>query len=359
MTVPLLDATFLGNTMLEWGVAVATLALGVGVLRALLRALSSRLDREGNPPVVRFIGSLVGAARALLVVALSLSAAASTLTLAPRPAAFLAFATVAILLVQAGLWASKLVSFTLDRWVVSEGRTDPASATVVTILHFVGRVLVWVVVLLLVLDNAGVDITALVAGLGVGGIAVALAVQNVLGDLFASLSIVLDRPFVVGDFIKIGDLMGTVERVGLKSTRLKSLTGEQLVLANSDMLSSRIQNYQKLQERRIQFGFGVMYETTAAQLRAVPDLVREIVAAEAEARLDRVHFVRFGDSSLDFEVVYFVTRPDYNLYMDVQQRINLGLVERLGALGVGFAYPTRTVHLQLPQFPQFPQDGAN
>ncbi len=347
MSESLLEWTFLGNTAIEWGIAVSVLMAGLLGLRVALAMLANRLSNEARSPVVRFLGVLVASARNLLVVALSLSAAAATLTLAPKPARVLAFVTVTILLVQAGVWVTRVFGFVLDRWAASEDHSDPASITVVALLHFISRIVIWVVVFLLVLDNAGVNITALIAGLGVGGIAVALAVQNVLGDLFASLSIVLDRPFVVGDFIKVGDLMGTVERVGLKSTRLRSLTGEQLVLSNGDLLSSRIQNYQKLQERRIQFGFGVLYDTTVSQLRAVREVVREVIDGEAEARFDRAHFKGFGDSSLDFEVVYFVKRPEYNLYMDVQERINLGLIERLGAMGVGFAFPTRT--LLIPQ----------
>lgn len=349
MSWDVLDRTFLGNTALEWTVALAVLAVGLIVLRALLGMAATKLASDERSPTVRFLGSLVAAARNLLVVALSLSAAAATLSLAPGPSRFLGFATVAILLVQAGLWVTRIIGFVLDRWASSDDRSDPASITVVALVQFISRILVWVVVFLLVLDNAGVNITALIAGLGVGGIAVALAVQNVLGDLFASLSIVLDRPFVVGDFIKVGDLMGTVERVGLKSTRLRSLTGEQLVMANGDLLSSRIQNYQKLQERRIQFGFGVLYDTTVSQLRAIPDVLREVIGAEEEARFDRAHFKSFGDSSLDFEVVYYVKRPDYGLYMDVQQRINLELFERLASMGVGFAFPTRTLHIEVPR----------
>ena len=186
------------------------------------------------------------------------------------------------------------------------------------------------------------------AGLGVGGIAVALAVQNILGDLFASLSIVIDKPFVIGDFIVVGEFMGTVEHVGLKTTRVRSLGGEQLVFANSDLLASRVRNYKRMNERRILFQFGVLYQTTAEQLEAIPQRVREVIETLEEVRFDRAHFFRFGESSYDFEVVYWMQNPDYARYMDAQQQINLGLVRAFKDMGVEFAYPTRTLYLESP-----------
>ncbi len=172
--------------------------------------------------------------------------------------------------------------------------------------------------LLLALDNLGVDVTALVAGLGVGGIAVALAVQSILGDLFASLSIVLDKPFVIGDFIIVGDLLGTVENVGIKTTRVRSLSGEQLIFSNADLLNSRIRNYGRMYERRVVFTVGVTYDTPRHKLE---------------------------DFSLDFETVYYVQDPAYNLYMDIQQAINLELYQRFADEGIEFAYPTQTLFL--------------
>jgi small-conductance mechanosensitive channel len=189
------------------------------------------------------------------------------------------------------------------------------------------------------------DVTALVAGMGIGGIAVALALQNILGDLFASLSIVLDKPFVIGDFIIVGELMGGVEKIGLKTTRVRSLSGEQLIFSNSDLLNSRIRNYKRMQERRIPFGFGVTYQTTPDQLEAIPALIKSIIECEEGLRFDRAHFKGFGESSYDFEVVYYINTPDYNAYMDAQQTINLALCRGFAERGIEFAYPTRTIHM--------------
>ncbi len=201
------------------------------------------------------------------------------------------------------------------------------------------------------LDNLGFNITTLIASLGIGGIAVTLALQNILGDLFASLSIVLDKPFAVGDFVTVDELAGTVEFIGLKTTRLRSLSGEQIVCANGDLLKSRIRNYKRMQERRVLFELGLLYQSTPAQLEAVPGLVRAAVEAQPDTRFERAHFKGFGASSLDFEVVYHVTVPDYARYMDVQQGINLALVRAFAGAGIGFAYPSRTVFL-------VHQDGA-
>ena len=205
---------------------------------------------------------------------------------------------------------------------------------------------VWCIGVLVALDNLGIDVTALITGLGIGGVAIALATQNILGDLFASLSIMLDKPFVVGDFIRSGDHLGTVERIGLKTTRLRSLTGEQLIFSNNDLLQSRLRNYKRMAERRVLFRIGVTYQTPAGQLEAIPMMVRGIIESVGTVRVDRAHFAAFGDSSYDFEFVYYVLSPDYNVYMDVQQAINLTIVRAFERERIEFAYPTRTLFLQ-------------
>jgi small-conductance mechanosensitive channel len=215
-----------------------------------------------------------------------------------------------------------------------------------TAIGFVARVALWSLVILVGLSNLGVDITGLIAGLGIGGIAVALALQNVLGDLFASLSIVLDKPFVIGDFIVVDQMQGTVEYVGLKTTRLRSISGEQLIVSNADLLRSRIRNLKRMDERRALFTFSVMYQTPAEKLERVSQIARNVIAAQPLVRFERAHFKEFGESALVYECVYFVLSPDYLVFMDTQQRINIALVEALKAEGVEFAYPTRTVIVQ-------------
>jgi small-conductance mechanosensitive channel len=249
-------------------------------------------------------------------------------------------------LVQGALWTTGVVNYLVGRHRKRRLEEDPSMATALGAIGVLARIGVWVTFVLLILQNLGVQITALLATLGVGGIAVALAVQNVLGDLFASLSIVLDKPFVLGDFIVVGEHKGTVEHIGLKTTRVRSLSGEQLVFSNSDLLGSRIKNFKRMEDRRIAFSIGVTYDTDRAKLKRIPELIREAVEKQPATRFDRSHFKGFEASSLAIETVFFMLTPDYNAYMDVQQAINLELVERFDEEGIGFAYPTQTVFLE-------------
>jgi small-conductance mechanosensitive channel len=200
------------------------------------------------------------------------------------------------------------------------------------------------VALLLALDNIpGIEVDALIASLGIGGIAVALAAQNILGDLFASLSIVLDQPFVIGDSITVGEYVGTVEHIGLKSTRVRSLTGEQLIFSNSDLLNSRIRNYGRMEERRVSFTLGVTCQTPYEKLVEIPGMIQEIIAAQPQTRFGRAHFKAYGDFSLNFEIVYCMLTSDYDVFMDIQQGINLEILRRFAEEGIELAYPTQTV----------------
>jgi len=251
---------------------------------------------------------------------------------------------VAACVYQAGVWANGVIAY-----LIARRRADPqfdgGMATTLAALGFGARVLVWSALILLGLQNAGVNVSAALTGLGIGGVAVALAVQNILGDIFASVAIVLDRPFVIGDFIIVGDLLGTVEHIGLKTTRLRSLYGEQLVLSNAQLLQSSIKNYKRMQERRVTFGFGVTYQTPRSAVATIPGIVRAAIDQQDDVRFDRAHFKGFGDSALEFEVVYYVLSPDYNRYMDIQQAINLEIMEQFEREEIQFAHPMRTLRL--------------
>jgi len=245
------------------------------------------------------------------------------------------------------LWGTGLISFIIKRKL--SHYSFEASGSVITQIKAIGlitKIVLWVLIFLLIIENLGFNVTALIAGLGIGGIAVALALQNVLGDLIASLSIVLDKPFVVGDFIIVGDYRGNVENVGLKTTRVRSLSGEQLVFSNNDLLSSRIQNYKRMYERRIVFTIGVTYQTPATKLEKIPQWIKSIVEEEPKARFDRSHFATYGDFSLTFETVYYVKSADYYDYMDTQQNINLDIYRKFEEENVEFAYPTQTLYLK-------------
>ncbi|MEM6843151.1 MAG: mechanosensitive ion channel family protein [Bacteroidota bacterium] len=207
------------------------------------------------------------------------------------------------------------------------------------------NILIWGAGLLILLDNLGVDVTALIAGLGIGGIAIALAAQNILGDLFNYFVIFFDRPFEIGDFIIVDDKLGTIEAIGIKTTRVKSLSGEQLVFSNSDLTSSRIHNYKRMQTRRIVFGVGVVYQTPFEKVKAIPEILKQAVETQELATFDRAHFKAYGDSSLNYEAVYIVQSADFNVYMNVQQAINFEIFAEFQKQGIDFAYPTRTLYM--------------
>jgi small-conductance mechanosensitive channel len=251
--------------------------------------------------------------------------------------------------VQFGLWAAAAVHAWIDRRRTSAtDAADRAAVGSLSIISFIAGVVIWALVLLATLDNLGVNITALVAGLGIGGVAVALALQNVLGDLFASLSIALDRPFVVGDFLAVDNFLGSVEYIGIKTTRLRSLDGEQIIISNSDLLKSRVRNYGRMSERRVQFNTRLHYATPVELIERVPRMIREIVESQKQTRFDRSHFLRHGDAALEFETVYYMLTADYNQYMDIQQAINLQMHRRFTEAGIDFAYPMQKLMVLRP-----------
>lgn len=254
-----------------------------------------------------------------------------------------ALAEVALFL-QIALWSSVAIDF----WVARQRRRmdhDATSVALAGVLRFVGKAVLWTLLLLMALDNLGINVTALITGLGIGGVAVALALQNVLGDLLASLSIVLDKPFTIGDAITVDTLTGTVESIGLKTTRLRAASGEQLVFANSDLLKSRIHNWKRMAERRVMIAFGLPLGTPPEVVERVPGILRGLIESQDLIRFDRAHFKGIGASSLDFEAVYWMLTPDYNLHMDRQQAIHLGLLRAFAGEGIAFAAPPQTVLL--------------
>jgi small-conductance mechanosensitive channel len=244
---------------------------------------------------------------------------------------------------QAGFWGLGLVAYGIERLIKGKSADDPARTMGVTVLKFLGTTLVWSIVVLSCLQALGAPVGTLIASLGVGGIAVALALQNVLGDLFASITILLDKPFIVGDGIQVGDFVGNIERIGVKTTRLRSVNGEEIVMGNHDLVSSRIRNFKRLNERRIVLALAIEYGTPVDLIERIPKILEDIVAHIPETRFDRAHFKGFGDSALQFEAVYFSLRSEYLALMDVQQAVNIAILRRFDEEGIAFAFPTQTV----------------
>lgn len=348
MELNFLDRSYLGNTVWQWAVA-ACVALAVLFATLIVRRIvRSRYARLAATPNVEFMELPLRVASRTTSLFLLINAGFFGVQMLdlPRNAdrVLLTVVTIAAFW-QIGLWATAGVEGWLEHRQQKSLATDRAAAGTISIISFIARALIWALVLLLTLDNLGVNITTLVAGLGIGGIAVALAVQNVLGDLLASLSITLDRPFVVGDAISVDDFNGTVEQIGVKSVRLRSITGEQIIMPNSNLLASRVRNWGRLRERRIVFTLGLSTDTPRDKLQRLPQTLRHIVEEERDVRFDRSHFTKIG-AALEFETVYFVTTSDYARYMDIQQNINLKIIDTLAQEQIEFAMPAQRLWLE-------------
>ena len=344
-----LTDTFYGNEIKTWLTALAVAIGTLVALRLVEQVLIVRVERLTQKTHTIIDDVIVGALRKtklLYLLIVSIFVGSIWLSLPSEVRSPLWKVAVVATIIQAGIWLSTALQIWLENYRKEE--TDGADRMTMNALSFLGRIALWATVLLLILDNLGVDVTALVAGLGIGGIAIALAVQNVLSDLFASLSIVLDKPFVPGDFVVVGDMAGSVEHIGIKTTRIRSISGEQLVFSNADLLGSRIRNFGRMRERRVVFSLGVTYQTPADKLERVPGLIQAAIESQERARFDRSHFASYGDSALNFETVYFVESSDYATHMDILESVNLTIYRSFAAEGIEFAYPTQTLFIEKP-----------
>lgn len=343
-----------GNPAMAWTLAFGATLLAfvlvyasVAVLGVHLRGVGERTGRHG----FAIAADVAKATRGWLLFLIAMVAALDFLHFQPPAGQWLRVATFALVGIQVVLWVNALLVGWLHHLTA---RTDERHANPVMfgVLKWAVQFVVWVTLVLAVLSQSNVNITAFVASLGVGGVAVALALQNVLGDLFASISIGLDKPFEVGEFIAFGTEMGTVTRVGIKSTRLRSISGEELAISNAELLKNLIHNYSRRQERRVVFNFRLPFDTPRDRIPQAVDRVRGFIDAEPRTRFDRGYLSGFGEYGLDFEFVYFVLDPDYNLFVEIQQRISLKMLDAWDELGIEFAVPARKVH------PGPVQDGA-
>lgn len=342
----ILDQSFYGNSLKAWMWAAIVVLSLITILRIGRDVVANRLAKiaaRTGTTADDHVASMLKRTRLFFILVISVYAGSLVLDLPAKPASLIRGVMVVVVVLQVGLWLTSLIGLVVAHYVEREIGQGSDAIGASTALNFVGKLILWAALLLWALDNIGWEVGPLIAGLGVGGIAVALAAQNLLGDLFASFSILFDKPFVIGDFISVDDYRGTVERIGLKTTRIKSLSGEQLVISNADLLSSRIRNFKLLQERRALFTIGVVYETPYHKVVAIPAMIRKIIEDQTDVRFDRVHFAQYADSALNFEAVYWVNNPDYNRYMDIQQAINLAIFKKFEEEGIEFAYPTRTL----------------
>jgi small-conductance mechanosensitive channel len=364
----LYHTTWFGNSTFAWLVAAGGALLGyivahtaAAIIAAHLRKLAARTHRRGLAIAADVAQATRGWLLFLIAIAIALDflqfGATTTEGSAARHwtiADGRHLLTYALIGIQVAFWVSALVVSWLRRSANRDGG-EPANPVMLGVLTWVVQFVIWVTLVLALLAEGGVQISAFVASLGVGGVAVALALQNVLGDLFASISIGLDKPFEVGEFIAFGTDLGTVTKVGVKTTRIASLSGEELAISNSNLLKNLIHNYTRMQERRVVFGFRVPYGTSRHDLQAIVDGARAAITNQEQTRLDRGHFRAFGDSGFEFEFVYYVLDPGYTLYCDIQQRINFDIMAVLEGLGVDFAVPARRLHGPAPRPSDVPE----
>ena len=343
------DRVFYGNTLQVWSITIIYAFVAYVILVAAKKVilnqlvfLGKRIHKESYDLTIYLFRNT----KQFFLILLSLYIASHNLTLNSGVISFIDKTIMFFFFVQIAIWGNLGISYWLESYTQRNLTKDAATVTTVTAMTYVVRIFFFVLIILLIMDNMGFNVKTFIAGLGIGGVAVALAVQNILKDLLASLSIALDKPFVYGDAIDIGSgISGTVEHIGLKTTKIRSATGEQIILSNSDLLQSRIRNHQRIQKRRIVFTIGVTYQTPVEKLQKIPEMIRKIIERD-KVRFERIHFTKLGDFSLNFEISYCLTDPDYNFYMDTQHDINLKIYESFEREGIAFAYPTQTLLLE-------------
>jgi small-conductance mechanosensitive channel len=343
------DHVYFGNSLRNWILALAAAVVVLAVMLVLRRIAINYYQRLSHTQTVEFTElpmKVISRTSTTFLIVMSVAIGVSMLEMSDAGKRIWHLVLTIVIFWQIGLWASTAAMEWLGLRRIRSTESDKAAVGTLTILGVVIPAIIWIIMVLLTLDNLGVNITTLVAGLGIGGVAIALAVQNVLGDLLASLSIALDKPFVIGDFVTIDAFMGSVEYIGIKSTRLRSLSGEQIVMSNTDMLSSRLRNYGRMHDRRIQFTVSVRYSTPDTLLERIPAMITEIITAEKQVRFDRSHLSNLGATAIDFESVYIVGTDDYNTYMDIQQRILLSIYRAFAREQIEFSVPTQHVIIE-------------
>ena len=342
-----LDRVLYHNSLRQWAIAISVALVAFFALLLVRYLLIGRLGaaaKRTSTELDNILVEIVARTRPYFLAAAAVVVGSRFLVLPPTTDRYFDAAFALVLLVQCGLWGGTAVDLWIHRRAgFRVSHADVASITTMRALGIAAKLVLWTIIFITALDKFGVNVTTLVTGLGIGGVAIALAVQNVLGDLFAALSIVFDKPFDVGDAIAVDQVSGTVERIGLKTTRIRSLSGEQIIISNSELLKSRIRNFKRQLDRRVVFTTDVTYDTSPDVVARIPAMIRDVITAQNPVRFDRSHFTQYMDSSLRIETVYYVLDADYTRYLDIQQTINLELLRRFTAEKIQFAFPTRTI----------------
>jgi len=347
----ILHQTFFGNRILDYLICLAIFVIGFFIVRILRVIVFRRLEKWAEKTSITLDDFLLVIVERTLVPLLYFGVfyfGLRSLTLHPNFDRTVEVLGVLLLTVLGVRFLVGIVEYTIkDYWL----KKHPHATRVETIKGILPaiKVVIWGLALVFLLDNLGLRISTVIAGLGIGGVAIALASQAILKDLFSYFSILMDRPFEVGDFLILGDYLGTVEHIGVKTTRLRSLSGEQIVISNTDLTDSRVRNYKRMGKRRVLFRLGVTYQTSLKHLKEIQAIIKNVIEGIEETAFDRAHFASYGDFSLIFETVYYVLDRDYNKYMNIQQEINFAINEEFAKRGIEFAYPTQTLFVSQTQ----------
>lgn len=346
-----LDKVYYHNTILDYLIALGIIIIALIVVNIIKKVFIPRIAKITSKSHNHIDDFIIDSIKRFGIPALKIVAVyigLNYLTFTEKVQNVLQIALTVVITFFAIRFISSTILSLLQTYIRNKAEDDKGDDRVKQLggIMLIINIIVWALGLIFLFDNMGFDVTAVIAGMGIGGIAIALAAQNILGDLFNYFVIFFDKPFEIGDFVIVDDKLGTIQNIGIKTTRIKSLSGEQLVFSNSDLTSSRIHNYKKMATRRIVFKIGVTYETPFEKLKMIPGLLKSIVEEQVEKTVfDRAHFSSFGDSSLDFEVVHIIQSADFNIYMDIQQEINYRIFEEFEKMEVVIAYPTRTLWL--------------
>lgn len=348
MHANILDKCFFGNTVAAYLTACVALLGSFLIINIIVKHLVNRIKKLSEKTTTTIDDFLVTVLEKLAVPFLYILAvyiSVKSLTWHPYFEKGINYIELAVVMIFAARLTIMFAQYGFKEYLTKSGNDVTLERSLQGMLVVV-KILVWGGAAILLLDNLGFKISAVIAGLGIGGVAVALAAQTILKDLFSYFSIIFDHPFKIGDFIIIGDLMGTVEHIGIKTTRIRSLGGEMLIFSNSDLTDSRVRNYKLMEKRRVVFKLGVVYETPTDMLKEIPKILEDMIKKIKDTVFDRAHFFSYGDFSLIFEIVYYVIGPDYNKYMDIQQEINIKIREEFEKRGIQFAYPTQTLYVK-------------
>ena len=342
----LLRQNYFGNSILEYLVAAGSIVVAFFIIlfikKLIIKRIQKNVDEEKHPRLKLLIRGINRRLIPLLYFG-AIYIALETLSFGTKADKIISTVYLVIAVWFGVRFTISILEYTIGNFL-ARTRSEDEGKKLRPIISFI-NFLVLIIGTLLMLDNLGFNISTLIAGLGITGIAVALAAQALLGDLFSYFVIFFDRPFEIGDFVVFEGNSGNIEKIGIKTTRVRSLSGEQLIVSNSKLTNTLVHNFKRMEKRRVVFNLGVTYQTNPEQLKAIPDLVKNIISKSENAEFDRGHFKSFGDSSLNFEFVYFVMSSDYAVYMDTQQQINLQIYEEFAKRSIEFAYPTQTIFL--------------